>query len=279
MQNKLLTILICFCLAATLSAQKQPEKKSKSENLIKNGNLEKGDDGKTPKHWAKFDGLTVRWEKSGGNPGHFLLLDTSVLKSDKKLMDENAEAFEKKGRSQKEGHYDTVGASQGAWAFAAPIDVKPSDAYFILSADVSASKPSSEMEYPMVLIRGFKKITAETAGQNKSWFHEHFNDGVGYSDVFGSKDLYRDSREGDYLQVYRKSLFCRNPQINQWRHFEVGFKLPTINKFRPDRILIKPYAFWPPGHYCFDNLSLRRATKAEVDAVNAKIPSIKEVLK
>ena len=96
--------------------------------------------------------------------------------------------------------------------------------------------------------------------------------------MFGSKDLRRASREGDYLQVYRKTLFCRNPQIKQWRHFEVGFKLPSIKKFRPERILIKPYAFWPSGHYRFDNLSLRRATKAEVEAVNAQMPSIKEVL-
>ena len=57
-----------------------------------------------------------------------------------------------------------------------------------------------------------------------------------------------------------------------------AFKLPSIKKFRPERILIKPYAFWPSGHYRFDNLSLRRATKAEVDAVNAQMPSIKEVL-
>ena len=278
MRYRPLYLIILFCIfAATLSAQKQAEKQSKPQNLIKNGNFENGE-GKTPKHWAEFDGLTARWEKTGGNPGRFLLLDTSVLKSDKKLMDENPEAFEKKGRSQREGHYDAVGASQGAWAFASPIDVKPEDTYFILAVDVSASKPSSELEYPMVLLRGFKKITAETAGQNTSWFHEHYKDGIGYSDVFGSKDLRRASREGDYLQVYRKTLFCRNPQIKQWRHFEVGFKLPSIKKFRPERILIKPYAFWPSGHYRFDNLSLRRATKAEVDAVNAQMPSIKEVL-
>lgn len=277
MQNKLLTILICFCLTTTLFAQKQPEKKDKPQNLIKNGSLEKGE-GKTPNHWAKFDGLTTRWETSGGNPGRCLLLDTTVLKTDKKLIDENPEIFEKKGRG-KGGQYDTVGASQGAWAFAAPIDMKPDDSWFIISADVWASQPSDELCAPLVLIRGFKKITAETAGQNTSWFHEHFNDGIGYSDVFGSKDIQRASREGDYLQVYRKTLFCRNPQIKQWRRFEVGFKLPTIKKFRPDRILIKPYAFWPSGHYKFDNLSLRRCTQAEAEAVNKNLPSIKEVLK
>ncbi len=276
MQNKLLTILICFCFATTLFAQKQPEKKSKPQNLIKNGTFENGE-GKTPKHWSPFDGLTARWETSGGHPGRCLLLDTTILKTDKKLMDENPEAFEKKGRG-KGGQYDTVGGSQGAWAYAAPIDVKPDDTWFILSADVWSTEPSSEICAPLVLIRGFRKITAETAGQDTTWFHEHFKDGVGYSDVFGSKDIQRASKEGDYLQVYRKTMFCRNPQIKQWRHFEVGFKLPSIKKFRPDRILIKPYAFWPSGHYRFDNLVLRRATQAEVETVNKNIPSIKEVL-
>jgi hypothetical protein len=278
MQNKLLTILICFCFATTLFAQKQqPEKKAKPQNLIKNGALENGE-GKTPKHWSPFDGHTARWETSGGNPGRCLLLDTTVLTVDKKLIDADIEAFEKRGRSNAKGQYDTVGAHQGAWAYAAPIDVKPDDTWFILSADVWADQPSSELFAPLVLIRGFHKITTETAGQDTTWFHEHYKDGIGYSDVFGSKDLQRASREGDYLQVYRKTLFCRNPQIKQWRHFEVGFKLPSIKKFRPERILIKPYAFWPSGHYRFDNLSLRRATKAEVEAVNANMPSIKEVL-
>ncbi|MBR4900357.1 MAG: hypothetical protein IKZ46_05400 [Victivallales bacterium] len=274
MQNKLLTILICICLTATLLAQKHSEKKS--INLIKNGNFENGE-GKTPKHWSPFDGQTACWDKTNGNPDRCLLLDTTVLTVDKKLIDADIEAFEKKGRSQG-GQYDTVGAHQGAWAYAAPIDVKPDDTWFILSADVWADQPSSELFMPLILIRGFQKITAENAGQNSSWFHEHYKDGIGYSDVFGSKDLRRASREGDYLQVYRKTLFCRNPQIKQWRHFEVGFKLPSIKKFRPERILIKPYAFWPSGHYRFDNLSLRRATKAEVEAVNAQMPSIKEVL-
>ena len=278
MQNKLLTILICFCFATTLFAQKQqPEKKAKPQNLIKNGALENGE-GKTPKHWSPFDGHTARWETSGGNPGRCLLLDTTVLTVDKKLIDADIEAFEKRGRSNAKGQYDTVGAHQGAWAYAAPIDVKPDDTWFILSADVWADQPSSELFAPLVLIRGFRKITAETAGEDTTWFHEHYKDGIGYSDVFGSKNIQRASREGDYLQVYRKTLFCRNPQIKQWRHFEVGFKLPSIKKFRPERILIKPYAFWPSGHYRFDNLSLRRATKAEVEAVNANMPSIKEVL-
>jgi hypothetical protein len=278
MRHKLIPILLLICLATTLFAQKQqPEKKAKPQNLIKNGTFENGE-GKTPKHWSPFDGHTARWEKDGGNPSRCLLLDTTVLTVDKKLIDADIEAFEKRGRSNAAGQYDTVGAHQGAWAYAAPIDVKPNDTWFILSADVWADQPSSELFAPLVLIRGFQKITAETAGQDTTWFHEHYKDGIGYSDVFGSKDLQRASREGDYLQVYRKTLFCRNPQIKQWRHFEVGFKLPSIKKFRPERILIKPYAFWPSGHYRFDNLSLRRATKAEVEAVNANMPSIKEVL-
>ena len=277
MRHRPLFLIILFCLAATLSAQKQPEKKAKPQNLVKNGAFENGE-GKTPKHWSPFDGFTARWEKDSGNPGRCLLLDTTVLTIDKKLIDADIEAFEKRGRSNAAGQYDTVGAHQGAWAYAAPIDIKPDDSWFILSADVWADQPSTELFAPLVLIRGFRKITAETAGEDTTWFHEHYKDGIGYSDVFGSKDLQRASREGDYLQVYRKTLFCRNPRIKQWRHFEVGFKLPSIKKFRPERILIKPYAFWPSGHYRFDNIVFRRATKEEAEAANKNLPSIKEVL-
>ncbi|MBO7619997.1 MAG: hypothetical protein J6T06_05760, partial [Victivallales bacterium] len=190
---KSLYLIIIFCFAATLFAQKQPEKKSKPQNLVKNGALENGE-GKTPKHWSPFDGLTARWEKDSGNPGRCLLLDTTVLKIDKKLIDENPEVFEKKGRSNASGQYDTVGASQGAWAYAAPIDVKPDDTWFILSADVWADQPSSELFAPLVLIRGFRKIKAETAGEDTTGFHEHYKDGIGDSDVFCSKNLQRASR-------------------------------------------------------------------------------------
>ena len=277
MRHRPLFLIILFCLAATLSAQKQPEKKSKTQNLVKNGAFENGE-GKTPKHWSPFDGFTARWEKDSGNPGRCLLLDTTVLTIDKKLIDADIEAFEKRGRSNAAGQYDTVGAHQGAWAYAAPIDIKPDDSWFILSAAVWADQPSTALFAPLGLIRGFRKITADTAGEATTWFHEHYKDGIGYSDVFGSKDLQRASREGDYLQVYRKTLFCRNPRIKQWRHFEVGFKLPSIKKFRPERILIKPYAFWPSGNYRFDNIVFRRATKEEAEAANKNLPSIKEVL-
>ena len=63
MRHRPLFLIILFCLAATLSAQKQPEKKAKPQNLVKNGAFENGE-GKTPKHWSPFDGFTARWEKT-----------------------------------------------------------------------------------------------------------------------------------------------------------------------------------------------------------------------
>ena len=97
MRYRPLYLIILFCIfAATLYAQKQPEKKAKPQNLIKNGNFENGE-GKTPKHWSPFDGQTACWDKTNGNPGRCLLLDTTVLTVDKKLIDADIEAFEKKG--------------------------------------------------------------------------------------------------------------------------------------------------------------------------------------
>ena len=43
----------------------------------------------------------------------------------------------------------------------------------------------------------------------------------------------------------------------------MGFKLPDDPRFRPEVILLKPYAMWPLGEYRFDNLVLRTATPEE----------------
>ncbi|NLG13587.1 MAG: hypothetical protein GX561_05195 [Lentisphaerae bacterium] len=266
-------LVACIILSTAFEAvaQKKKSKQQAGENLVLNGDFEQGGTTKQPKHWAKLDGLTGKLEQNAGNPGACLTLDTSVLQSDKKLNKQDEEAFKKKGRSQ--GHqYATVGAHEGAWAYATPIDLKPDDQWFILSADVQAPLQSA----PMVFIRGFVKITGDQVGKDSSWFHDYYGDGIGYSEMFGPKELYRPSKEGDYLMVYRHTLTCRVGNVKEFRRFQLGFKLPTIKKFRPERILVKPYAYWPNGVYRFDNISLRRATKEEADEVNRNRPSIKE---
>lgn len=274
-----LTSCIAFATVETLNADEpkaRRSKKEKTENLVENGDLEKGK-GRTPKGWAKFDGITQIWDKNGGYPRKCLLLDTNVLQKDKKRFIENEEEFKKKGKG-KGGQYDVVGAHEGAWAYAAPIDLRPDDDYFILSADVTAPAKSTELFYPQILIRGFVRVTEVSENDGTVWFHHYFNDKEGYEDVFGSKDLIRKPRIGDWRQVYRHAMACRIVKPHKFRHFELGFRLPKMKRFRPTRLLLKPYAIWPAGEYRFDNITLRRATKKEVDEANARRPSINEIV-
>ncbi len=250
--------------------RKKAAPKPAKDELVKNGGMEKGE-GSQPAHWSPLDGITSTWDSQNGHPGKCIHFDTSVLQKDKKKFAENPENF-KRGKG---GQYDVVGAHEGAWAFAAPIDIPKGQRYFVLSCDVKGPSKGTELFNPMILIRGFQKVTEKNAGENSSWFHEHYKDGVGYSEQFGSDELRRNTREGDYLMVYRHSLVCRCLAPNTWEHFEMGIQLPTIPKFQPERLLLKLYAYWPAGQYYFDNVSFRPSTKEEIQEINSRRHSIK----
>jgi hypothetical protein len=281
----LITALIIFGATNAVAQQKSGARSSGSgsrqragkatDNLIVNGDFERGS-GPAPRGWSAVDGLTSRCGE-GGNPGRCLIFDTSVLQVDKKKYLAAEEEFKGRGSTGVKNQYETVGAHEGVWAFSTPIDLQDDDEYFILGADLWAPAKSSEIFTPMVLIRGFTRVKAADAGKASSYFHVPHPGGPAYGEMFGPDKNYRASREGDYLMVYRHTLVCRAAKINSWRRYELGFKLPSMARFRPERIWIKPYAFWPLGVYKFDNISLRRANKAEMEAVNRRRPSIKEI--
>ena len=241
-------------------------------NLVPDSGVENGS-GRYPASWSCIDGIASLWGKDG-NPGRCLTFDTTVLQKDKKLFKTDEKAY--KGPS-KGGQYDAVGAHEGVWAYSEPIDLHKGDLYFIIACDVKSPVKASELCYPMVLIRGFNKVTAEKAGKDSSWFHTYHKGGPAYSEMFGPDNLFRPSKEGDYLMVYRHTLACRTIKLNEWQHFEMGFKLPSMPKFYPERLLLKPYAFWPAAIYHFDNITLRRATAEEVKAVNNARQSIRAI--
>jgi len=240
-------------------------------NLVRNGDFEKGKGGQ-PAWWSKVDGLTTFWER-GGKSGRCVRFDTSVQQKDKRAFQRDPQNF--KGRS-KGGKYSTVGAHEGVWLWSWPIEVKPTDRYFIIEADVKGPAKSTMLFYPQVLIRGYQKFDLKRHGETSSYFQVPHEGGPAYSEQFGKKQ--RPAREGDYLMVYRHSLVCRLPAANRWFHFKMGFKIPTIKKYRPDVLLLKLYAMWPLGNYWFDNVTLRRATRAEYDKAKRERHSIKGFL-
>lgn len=242
-----------------------------SANLVLNGALEKGT-GTQATGWGGVDGITVQWLKSGGKPGGCLRFDTSVLQIDKKKFAEAAAAEPPKLRS-KGGQYDTVGAHEGVWSFPPPITVEKSDQYFIIEVDVKGPERSSALMYPQVLVRGFQKFSPTRDAGTTAYFQTPHAGGPAYTEQFGKEQ--RAAHEGDLLMVYRHALVCRLDAADQWQHYRMGFRLPEIAKFRPEVLLLKPYAMWPLGNYYFDNLVLRRATKAEYEAVSKQGHSAK----
>jgi hypothetical protein len=218
------------------------------------------------------DGITTFWEKKGGNPGACIRFDTNVLQVDKKKFLEAPQEF--KGKSKGEEHgYDTVGAHEGVWAFCDPVAVGASDQYFIVEVDVKGPERSSALFYPQVFVRGYQKFDLKRHGETSSWFQTPNEGGPAYSEQFGKAQ--RPAQPGDYLMVYRHALVCRLEDKDKWYHFQMGFKVPKDARYRPEVLLLKPYAMWPLGSYSFDNVGLRRVTKAEYDAAKEAGHSIK----
>lgn len=232
-------------------------------NLVPNGDFEEGD-AKQPAAWSPLDGLTTFYEAAGGHPGRCLRFDTSVQLADKKEFQAAPEQF--KGRRESGNQYAAVGASEGVWAFSQPIAVLPNDKYFVIAADVRASRAGGA---PMIFVRGYQLYDPARDQGLTNYFQVPHPGGPAYSELFGKAQ--RPAGPGDYLMVYRHSLTCPLAGTD-WQHFRMAIKLPDLARYRPEVILLKPYGFWPLGNYYFDNLVFRRCDKAEYDRLKASAP-------
>jgi hypothetical protein len=252
---------------ATVKTPTEQFPRPATANLVLNGEVEKGSDGQ-PASWSRMDGLTAFWDAKG-NPGRCVRFDTNVQQADKKQKQADPEAF--KGKT-KGGQYNTVGAHEGVWAFPAPIAVLPTDQFFLIEVDCMGPEKSSALMYPQVFIRGFRLFDPQKDEGTFSWFQTPHEGGPDFSEQFGKAQ--RRAQPGDYLMVWRHALVCRNSAANIWEHYRMGLKLPDDPRFRPEVILLKPYAMWPLGEYRFDNLTLRLATREEYEKAKAEGHSI-----
>lgn len=258
--------------------------------LVANGNFERGAGGQ-PEGWSVLDGLTARWSDQG-QPGRCLEFDTAVLQVDKQRFVREILGVEDLGMNEvlttgpvdpalarifprlRGGQYETVGAHEGVWAYPKPIPVAPGDRFFVIEVDCLGPAKSTPLFYPQVVIRGFQAFDPQRDAGRSSWFHVPHAGGPAFSEQFGSDAQRRRARHGDYLMVYRHSLICRNRDANIWEHYRLAFKLPDEPRFRPEVLLLKPYAMWPLGGYRFDNLSLRSVDEAEYLEVSKEGHSI-----
>lgn len=243
--------LLVFCSAAVIAAA--------ADNLAPNPGFEKGS--RAPDGWAAPDSITTFWDRAGGHPGRCLRLNTNVP----------AGAAGRGGPapSAPANAYATAGAHEGAGLWSAPIPVKRGQ-WYLMAADVQGP-PGSQ---PILFLRGFRRCTeAEAAASGTLGFFAPVPGAGAFSDpIFGTDP--RRPRAGDQLQRFRASLFCDIPKdtrAGQWTHVERVVQIKASGSFAADTVLLRPFAYWPPGTYRFDSLTLTPISAAAATAFKSKI--------
>jgi len=249
--------LLAVCLGPALPGAEGP-------NIVPNPGFEKGKEG--PEFWALPDKLTSFWE-TGGVKGKCIRMDTDVYRS------EWAANHEKPGSVTKKTitsglKYDTVGGTTGVALYSYPIPVDL-DAWYVVEYD--SKGPGGEV---FIYLKGYTKVrNAEEAAMrgaqiffrpepNGAWFSEMVKGTVGEDK--------RPPQPGDYLQMFRRRFITKlGPEAaTQWQHHK-GVVLLPMNR-RIEVVLLELYAYWPPGDYFFDNVSMRKITEAEAYKIDPK---------
>ncbi len=208
-----------------------------SGNLVFNPGFELGKD--APEGWEGIDDLTVFWEKSRkGN--HYIRMDTDVYKSDwekrRDELKENPDAPAWKKTPTKGPKYNTIGGTLGVSLWSRNIPVEKDTVYQLR---VRMKGPSAGTEFiPKVFIKGYARV------------------------------------KGQYRKVYQAYKNCRD-SAGEWkwheREFSPASKTPSVEYIR-----IQLYAYWPPGEYLFDDVSVVKLEGKKPD--NRPIPNREENL-
>jgi len=225
--------------------------------LVPNGGFEKGKDG-APLYWTPPDNLTIFWER-GGRPGRCIHCDTDVYRSEWEKNKANPGSVKTKtitsGRK-----YNTVGGSVGVAVYSWPIPVE-SAAWYLVRYDVKG--PGGE---PFLYMKGYVKVDEAEARRHGSVLYFHPKPGGPAFTLVakgGVGEGRRPLRPGDYLQVFRRRFVTRfDPKAkNKWHR--VAGVVHLKKRYGVECVLLELYAYWPPGDYYFDNVSMRRISEAE----------------
>ena len=234
--------------------------RDKEGNIVRNSGFEEGEDG-APMGWTKPDNLTVFWDNRGVS-GKCIRMDTDVYRSEWEEHRKHPEIPMVKTKTSGT-RYNTVGGTAGVAAYSRPIPVEP-DAYYEVQFDVRGKGE------PFVFIKGFWKCGPQDLhAMGKKMFFKPFKPGPSFSlmAMGTSGEEKRDAHPGDYIQNYRRRLVARIEDPNEWRRFRTVIHLEAERRI--EVVLLELYAFWPPGDFFFDNVTMRRVTKAEADAHEA----------
>jgi hypothetical protein len=228
--------------------------KLKGPNLVPNGDFEGGD--ATPDHWQTVDGLSSFWVKTD-DPAHgkVIKIDTDILQSQgydwwvKIAKGASPKDAPKKEPSKDPNKYDTLAGLDGVWFWSDFIPIEKGKAYWLT---VDARGPGGGMLGWLV---GYPEKASTAFGADAGAFQE-------YLEGKTTGKLPDRSRGFEpFIKKYKyrgqlSSLAQSSPDA--WKTFsrrELVFR-PTEKT--PDvrfvRVLL--YAYWPPGEYYFDNVSL-----------------------
>jgi hypothetical protein len=193
--------------------------------LVNNGGFEAGD--RNPEGWQRIDGLTTFWPAEG-RAGKGLKIVTDVYHDQwaewQKKYKAGATAAEAPKAAPTPGaKYDTVAGTYGVAYDSDPIPVQPGKAYKV---SISYRGRSDDFFFPKLFIRG-------------------------WGDVKGEKREVFDS----YL-----ALRCKTAG-EEWESNVRIVEIPTDTQYKVEYVKLKIYAYWPPGTFYFDNVSMKEAAK------------------
>lgn len=228
-------------------ADKDRAKESEPQNLLPNGDFERGED--TPTAWQTIDGLTSFWvEDPDPKHGKVMKFDTDVLQSQAyqwwgKIVDGASPAVAPKKQPTVEPKYDTLAGLDGVWFYSDYIAVEPGKSYW-LTVDVKG--PGI-----LVWLVGYPDKPDTTFGADQGALQQYLNEAQGRAEP-----QQRGRPAFIHKYVWKGQMAAGGS--NEWKTYSRRAKpfQPTKNtpKVRYVRVLI--YPFWPPGTYYVDNVRL-----------------------
>jgi len=235
--------------SSTPTKTTEPAARNRPVNLVRNGGFERGD--KCPEGWLiryprkdlsdltdirVLDGLTLFWDSTHSTTGKCIKMDTDVLQEEvHRRMEEliaNPDAPPWPKTPTRPPKYDTAAGLEGVSFWSEPIAVEKGKIYRMSVDCMCRTKREAEAK---MFVRGY-----------------------GMAKNAKGKLVKR--------KLYDTYLSCRLSRPGKWRHFTQTFcptdRTPAVTEMR-----VMLFAYWPPGTYYWDNVSITEVPEAEAAAI------------
>ncbi len=227
-------------------------------NLVPNGGFEQGKDGR-PLHWTAPDHLTIFWENVGAK-GKGLRLDTDVYRKEWEEHMKNPVPGKKKTITSG-AKYNTVGGTVGVAVYSYGIPVEE-DAWYRIEYDLKCN--SGE---PFIFLKGYWRCDAEDSpmfGKDIIFFKpDPQGPRFSLTEWGGVGQERHQPRDGDYMMSFKRRFVAKLPPNAKGKWHRYRGVVHLERKHHVEMVLLEMYAFWPPGEYFFDNVSMVKIPASE----------------